>query len=109
VDQRLIAALGYLFTPVVPLVTLNGDLKEVAALRRHARQALYWSPGFLALLVLAVIFSIALIRLDFLAICLLPLLIAFPFVPGGWWAWKVYSGKEVIIPLLTPLARRDRT
>jgi hypothetical protein len=105
-DQRLIAALGYLFTPVVPLVVIVGELKQDAALRLHAWQALLWGAAFGALLVAALVAAVVAIRADFLFICLLPLLLALPFVPGALWARRVYLGGTVTVRGLTPLATR---
>lgn len=105
-DQRLIAALGYLFTPVVPAVVVFSDLKRDAALRLHAWQALLWSVGFVAALIVVLVAAIAMIRADFLFICLLPFLIVLPFVPGALWARRVYLGRDVTAPGLTPLAAR---
>jgi len=104
-NLTVIAAIGYLFPPVVPIIVLTSDLKQNDALRRHALQALYWTIGFVVLLVLAVVALIWLVRLDFLAICLLPVLLTLPFVPGAIWAKRVYFGQPVTIRLLSRLAR----
>jgi hypothetical protein len=105
-DQRLIAALGYLFTPVVPAVVILGELKQDAELRRHAWQALLWGAAFALLLLAAVIVAVIAIRSDLLFICLLPLLLALPFVPGAIWARRAYLGGAVKVRGLTQLATR---
>lgn len=105
-NLAVIAALGYLFTPVVPAVVLVTDLKTNPALRRHAWQALIWTAGFVALLVLAIVVQIWLLRADFLAICLLPVVITLPFIPGAIWAKRAYVGKPVRIRGVSPLAAR---
>ena len=105
-DQRLIAALGYLFTPVVPAVVIFGELKEDTALRLHAWQALLWGAAFAALLVAALVAAIVAIRADSLFFCLLPLLLLLPFVPGAIWARRAYLGSAVTVRGLTPMATR---
>lgn len=105
-DQRLIAALGYVFTPVVPAVIVFGDFKQDPELRVHGWQALLWGVVFAVLLLAAVIAAVATIRVDLLFVFLLPFLLALPFVPGALWARRVYLGGAVNVPGLTGLARR---
>ena len=106
-DQRhLIAAIGYVFTPVVSIVVLASSMKADPILRKHAGQALLWSVGLLLLLVGFCIVAIGLLRLTLLALCLLPFLFVVPFLPGAYWGRKVYLRGDVTIPGLTPLAAR---
>jgi uncharacterized membrane protein len=106
-DQRhLVAAIGYVFTPVVPLVVLISEMKADPVMRRHAAQALLWSVVFMLLLVGFCIAAIVLLRATLLAICLLPFLFLLPFAPGAYWGRKVYLTGDVTIPGLTPLAAR---
>lgn len=103
-QTAVIAALSYLFPPVVPAVVLFTDIGGDAGLRRHALHALFWTVGFVALLGLAIALMIWLVRVDFLAICLAPVLITLPFVPGAIWAKRAYMGQPVTIRVLSPLA-----
>jgi uncharacterized membrane protein len=104
-DQRhLVAAFGYLFTPVVPIVVLSGNMKRDRFLRQHAWQALLWAIPFVVLLAAFIVAAIMLLRLDPLTVCLLPFLFLLPFVPGAIWARRIYLTGEVRIPVLTPLA-----
>jgi hypothetical protein len=103
-QAAIVAALGYLFPPVVPLVVLSGDVATQPELARHARQALLWTVGFVVLLALSVGLLIWLVRLDFLAICLAPVLVLLPFVPGGIWAKRAYMEQPVRIRLVSRLA-----
>jgi uncharacterized membrane protein len=105
-QQRLIAAVGYVATPIVPAIVLTSDLRKDPGLRRHAIQALIWTLAFVLLLVLIVIASIALLRVSFFAICLLPFLILIPFAPGVLFARNAYNGRAVNIPLVSALADR---
>ncbi|HUG14927.1 MAG TPA: hypothetical protein VMM78_07880 [Thermomicrobiales bacterium] len=106
-DQRhLVAAIGYLLTPVVPVVVLTSTTKTDLMLRRHAAQALLWSVPFLLLLVGFCVAAIALLRWSPLTVCLLPFLFLVPFIPGGVWGRKVYLEGDVMIPVLTRAAAR---
>lgn len=98
-DQRLIAAIGYVFTPVVPALVLATGLKQDARMRLHAWQALLWAAPFLALLAGTVVLAIALLRADFLFVCLLPAVFVLPFLPGVIWARRVYLGGDARTPL----------
>jgi hypothetical protein len=105
-QKKVIAATGYMFTPVVPAIVLFSDMKADAFLRRHAAQALLWAPAFVIGVVLVAVVAILLLRTDLLFICLLPLLVLVPFIPGGLWARRVYLDRDVRVRVLTPLAER---
>jgi hypothetical protein len=107
-DQRhLVAAIGYVFTPVVPLVVLTSStMKSDPILRRHAAQALLWSVVLILLLVGFCVAAIALLRSTLLAVCLLPFLFIVLFLPGAYWGRRVYLSGDVTVPGLTPLAAR---
>ena len=98
--RRLGAALGYLFTPVVPLLNLTASRQSDPFVRRHAVQALLWSGPFVLLLAVTVVMLVLLVRGNFLFICLMPLAIMLPFIPGAIWARRIYLGGDVTIPLL---------
>lgn len=105
-QQRLIAAIGYVFTPVVPLIVLTSDMTRDRFMRRHAGQALIWSAGLIFALVLVVIAAIWMLRTDLLLLCLFPVLFMLPFLPGAVWGWRVYQGGDPRPPLIAPLAAR---
>ena len=105
-QKRLVAALGYVFTPVVPLIVLTSDMKRDLFMQRHAGQALVWSIGFVLGFVLVVIVAIWMLRIDLLLLCLLPFLFHLPFLPGALWGWRVYQGGDPHPPLIAPLAAR---
>ncbi len=104
--ERLVAAMGYVFTPLVPIVILTGSFSEGReTLRRHAAQALVWAPFLLLLLVVCTVGLIRLVRLDWVYIMLFPIMIVVPFIPGMFWGRAVYLGQDVRPPLITQLAR----
>jgi uncharacterized membrane protein len=93
----MIAALGYLFTPMVPLVALRGD-EDDPFIRKHARQALFWAVPFILLLALMIFLMIVAIQRDILFVCLSPFVFLLPFCPGAIWAKRVYFGDDVTFP-----------
>lgn len=105
-QNRLVAALGYVFTPVVPLIVLTSDMKRDGFMKRHAGQALLWSVGFVLGFVLVVIAAIWMLRTEVLLLCLFPILFHLPFLPGVLWGWRVYQGGDPRPPLIAPLAAR---
>jgi len=101
-----VAAVGYVFTPVVPLIILTGTTKDDPFLRRHSAQALVWSPVLILLFIGVVIAAIAMLRADLLFICLFPVLFHLPFLPGGIWGISVYRGGDPRPPVIAQLADR---
>lgn len=100
---QTIAALGYLFTPLVPLIVLLKGDGLTPDLRRHAQQALWWAIPFLLMLIIVVVVMVQAIQASFLMICLLPFVLLLPFVPGAIWARRVYLGGDVTIPGISRL------
>lgn len=98
--------MAYVFTPIVSIVLLSGSSKASPFLRRHAAQGLLWSIPLLIFLIATVVLTIAMLRSTLLALCLLPILTVLPFVPGAFIGWRVYHGRDVQIPLISPLAER---
>lgn len=105
-QHRLVAALGYVFTPLVPIVVLTSDMRRVRFLRRHAVQALIWSGPFLLALAAVIVALVLTIQADFLAICLLPFALLVPFLPGMIWARRIYLGGDVVIPIIGQFVAR---
>jgi uncharacterized membrane protein len=98
--RRLAAALGYLFTPIVPIINISGEGNNDKWLRYHSVQALLWSGPFLILFIATLVIFILFISSNIFFICLLPIVILLPFLPGAIWARSVYLGDEVSIPVI---------
>jgi len=105
-QHRLIAAIGYAFTPIVSIIVLTSDLKHDRFMKRHAGQAMVWAPVFLLAFVLVVVAAIWMLRTDLLLLCLFPILFHLPFLPGVIWGWRVYRGGDPRPPVIAPLAAR---
>ena len=104
--RRLVAALGYIFTPVVPLISMTSAGGTDRWTRYHAVQALLWSGPFAVLLVASILLLVLLTQGNVLFICLLPIMLAAPFAPGSLWARRIYLGGEVSIPIIGEQATR---
>ncbi len=106
-QERLAAALGYVFTPLVPLIVLIGSAKGKPFLHRHALQAILFAPVLLLLLVVTVVVAIWLLRQSLALFCVLPLLLLAPFLPGALIGWAVYAGRDPSLPIIGGLANRQ--
>jgi len=91
-DDRLWAALAYVFTPLVPIIILLiEDKKNRPFIRGHNLQALVWG-------ILMYIIS----SLTSFLLCI-PGLIMFAITL--YWAYQAYQGKTVEIPVISKLVR----
>ena len=105
-QNRLVAALSYLFTPLIPIIVLATDMRRDPFLRLHAARGLVSAIFLFVGLGLFIVLMIALLRQNFLWICLFPVVIVVPFVPAGIWARRVYLYGDVRPPIVTPIADR---
>ncbi len=91
-DDRLWAALAYVFTPLVPIIILLiEDKKNRPFIRAHNVQALIWG------VLMYVIGSVTSFLLCIPWIVMLALTL--------YWAYQAYQGKTVEIPVISKLAR----
>lgn len=106
-QERLAAALGYVFTPLVPLLMLVGAAKDRPYIRRHALQAILFAPILLFMLVVTVVVAVWMLRQSLALFCLLPLLLLAPFLPGALIGWAIYAGRDPSLPLISSLVGRE--
>jgi uncharacterized membrane protein len=93
-DDKLWAALAYVFSPVVPIIILlMADKKDRPFIKAHNMQAL----------VMGVVMAI-----------LIPILATFTFGCGAiiwfimlYWAYQAYQGKMITIPVVTDLVKNQ--
>ena len=96
-DDKLWAALAYIFTPLIPIIILLiADKKDRPFLKAHNMQALIWG---VALYVIGAITS-PLVGLG----CLIWLV---GIVLQIYWAYQAYQGKLVTIPILTDFVKNQ--
>jgi uncharacterized membrane protein len=90
-DDKLWAALAYVFTPVVPIILmLMEDKKNRPFIKAHNGQALAWGVVFY---VVGMISSFTV----FLPCILFPL----GWILEFYWAYKAYQGEFITIPVIT--------
>lgn len=95
-DDKLWAALAYVFTPLVPIILLLlEDKKNRPFIRAHNAQALAWGVVFYVIVTVTSPFLIGL--------CIWPL----GLILQLYWAYKAYSGEMVNIPVLTDFIQKQ--
>lgn len=103
-NDKLMAALAYFLTPVVPVIILLVDSMKVRPFQRfHALQALgYFVAGYvIGGIVLGVIFAIcSAVTLGIAALCLW-IIFFLPLIPAIYYAIAAYQGSYFEIPMIT--------
>lgn len=95
-DDKLFAALAYLFTPLAPIIILLlEDKKNRPFIKQHNMQALVWG-------VVAFVLSF-LMGLTIILACVFWLV----YIPQVYWAYQAYQGKSVNIPVITDLVKNQ--
>jgi len=93
-DDRLFAALAYVFSPLVPVILLlMEDKKNRPFIRAHNAQALA-----IGIILIVVVPIIATFTLGCGALLWLIML---------WWAYKAYKGEYVNIPVITDFVKNQ--
>ncbi len=95
-DDRLLAALAYILSPIVPIILmLMEDKKNRPFIRAHNAQALVFG------ILLAVLGSLG--ALTVVGICIFPL----GFLVELFWGYKAYQGDFVNIPVITDFVKNQ--
>jgi len=99
-DDRLWAALAYVFTPFIPIIImLMDDKKNRPFIKAHNMQALTYGAG------LAIIWTLGtVISFGILALCLTPLMFV-GWVAALYWGYKAYQGEMVNIPIVSDFVK----
>ena len=93
-DDKLWAALAYVFTPLVPIILLlMEDKKNRPFIKAHNMQALVWGVLFYLIVTVSSFFLIGL--------CIWPIGV----IVQLYWAYQAYQGKTFDIPLITGLVK----
>jgi uncharacterized membrane protein len=94
-DDKLWAALAYVFTPLIPIILmLMEDKKARPYIKAHNMQALVW--GVLNVIV-SVTISPFLCGIPSMAMWLVAL----------YWGWQAYQGQEITIPVITDMVKNQ--
>jgi uncharacterized membrane protein len=95
-DDKLWAALAYVFTPLVPIIILLlEDKKDRPFIRAHNMQALVWGVVFYIIVTITSAFLVGL--------CIWPL----GLLVQLYWAYQAYQGQMVSIPVVTDFTRNQ--
>lgn len=95
-DDRLWAALAYVFTPLIPIILLLMEEKKSRPfIRSHNAQALAWGVVFYVIVTITSAFLIGL--------CIWPV----GLIVQLYWAYQAYQGKAVTIPVLSDFVKNQ--
>ena len=93
-DDKLWAALAYVFTPLVPIIILlMQDKKDRPFIKAHNGQALAWGVAFHVVVMITSFFVIGL--------CIWPLGVLLEI----YWAYKAYQGEFINIPVISDFVK----
>jgi uncharacterized membrane protein len=93
-DDKLWAALAYVFTPLVPIIILLlEDKKNRPFIKAHNWQALAWGIVFYVVVTITSFFVVGL--------CIWPLGVLLEI----YWAYKAYQGEFIKIPVITDFVK----
>jgi uncharacterized membrane protein len=97
-DDKLWAALAWVFSPLVPIILLlMEDKKKIPALKENSVMALAWSVALFIILFVLGIVTFGLIT------CIVPL----AWIPQLYWGYQAYQGKSVNIPILSDFVKKQ--
>ncbi|MCW5877046.1 MAG: DUF4870 domain-containing protein [Anaerolineales bacterium] len=95
-DDKLWAALAWLFTPVIPIIVLLlEDKKNRPFIKSNSAQALAWA---VAVFILGTVLTVTVV-----GACLVPFL----WLPQLYFAFKAYQGEQVTIPFITDFVKNQ--
>lgn len=114
-NDKLMAALSYLFTPIVPIIVLLVETMKVRPYQRyHAIQSLGFFGGIMVFIVLACVvttvcgFLLTLTGVGALLVPCLSLLFFLPIIPGLYYTYLAYAKPAYFeIPVVTKFMKQQ--
>ncbi len=100
-NDKLISAIGYIFTPIVPIIVLVTTMKDSRFNKVHAYQGLIFFGVAFAYYFLYTCAYIAITSVVSLLGCILWMGYFVPFVVSLYLAFRVYTAQQVEFPLIT--------
>ncbi len=95
-DDKLWAALAYLFTPLIPVVLLLIEgKKDRPFIKEHLVQALVW--GIVSIVLGFVLGATIILACVAWAV----------WLPQIFWAYKAYQGESITIPVITDFVKKQ--
>jgi uncharacterized membrane protein len=111
-NDRLMAALSYVFWPVAVFVLLSEPYKSRPFQRYHAVQALTFGLAVTVVVIAFICMDLVLAQisslLSTLITCLLLPVWLVPFAFALWFAYRAYQGQMFDIPYVTRFAQQQR-
>ena len=100
-NDKLISAIGYIFTPIVPIIVLLTTLKDSRFNRIHANQGLvFFGAAFAWYLLYSCVYFVMTSVAGLLA-CILWVGYFVPFVASLYMAYRTYTASQIEFPFLT--------
>jgi uncharacterized membrane protein len=97
-DDKLFAALAWVFTPLVPIILmLIEDKKNRPFIKEHYMQALVWG-----IVVVIAYFILTAVTFGIFFLCGWLL-----WIPQLYWAYQAFQGKSVNIPGITDFVKKQ--
>lgn len=100
-NDKLISAIGYVFTPIVPIIVLLTTLKDSRFNRIHANQGLVFFGAAFAYYLLYTCANIAATSVVGLLVCITWVGYLVPFGLSLYLGYRVYTTNQVEFPYLT--------
>lgn len=95
-DDKLWAALAYLFTPLIPVILfLIEGKKDRPFIKEHLAQALVW--GIVSIVLGFVLGATIILACVAWAV----------WIPQIYWAYKAYQGESITIPVITDFVKKQ--
>jgi uncharacterized membrane protein len=95
-DDKLWAALSWVFTPLVPIIVmLLEEKKNRPYIKLHAVTSLAWGIVFYVVVTITSFF--------FVGLCILPLGLILTF----YWAYKAYQGQAFSVPVISDFVKKQ--
>jgi len=95
-DDKLWAALSWVFTPLVPIIVLLLEEKKARPyIKLHAVTALAWGIVFYAVVTIT--------SFIFIGICIWPIGLILTF----YWAYKAYQGTAFTLPVISDFVKKQ--
>ncbi len=104
-NDKLIAALCYIFLFLVPIIVLVTDMKDRRFTKIHAYQGLVFGAAAVALYIIVGICWTVASAVFFLLACVVGFLWLIPLAVGIYFAFLVYTKDAVELPLITDLTK----
>jgi len=106
-NDKLFAALSYIFWPLAVIVLLSESNKSRPFQRHHAVQALGFGVAIFIVLIPLICIDIILGQISGILSCLFSLVFLGPAAVAIWFAYRAYQGEQFEIPYVTEFMKKQ--